>query len=482
MISSLHKIVSNAAIKWPRNIALIEDGRSITYKRLNDLVRSFAGELIRNGLRRGQRVGILSTNSINSCAMLFAISRAGGVAVPLNYTQDAADISAAAIDASMSSLYVGKAFEDKAGLANSAIRKMKAKKGQDAKPKDLALIVYTSGTTTAGALGVMLSNKNLISNAASVMKYAGLKGKDRIVCVLPLYYIYGLSLLLSHFLAGGTVILENRFMYPNVVLDVIEKYRATGFAGVSSHYAILLRGSNLKDRKLPYLKYFMQAGDAMPPSLTRELLETFPGKRLFLMYGQTEAGPRLTFLDPPLAKIKPGSVGRPVPGVEIKIVDETDRVCGVGEEGEIAARGDNIMLGYWNNKRQTEKVLKKGWLYTGDIGYRDEDGDISVVGRRRDFLKIGGHRVSPLEIERLVMGLDGIMEAAVVGVQDPIMGNRVKLVVSLMPHKKLDKEDIIKFCKRRLAPYKAPVEIAILKSMPKNDEGKIDKEALRVLC
>jgi len=163
-------------------------------------------------------------------------------------------------------------------------------RGPCVKGTDLSSIIYTSGTT-GDPLGVLLSHRNILSNSRSIVKYSGISGRDSVCCVLPFYYIYGLSLLFSHFMVGGTVVIENGFMYPNTVLDTIEKLQTTGFAGVSSHYAMLLGLSGLRTRRLPSLRYFMQAGDSMPPRTTRELIRLFPKKRLYLMYGLTEASP-----------------------------------------------------------------------------------------------------------------------------------------------------------------------------------------------
>ncbi len=491
MISCLHHLIFDAAIKWPKRIAMIEPGReNITYGQLNEKVNLLSHQILKIGLRKGERVGILSRNSIASVAVYFAISRAGGVVVPLNYTLDPLDILERTRDCAISAIYVGKGLElkarkviDKTRSTRFVIEEIKEEKGLGAKKfpivleNDLASIVYTSGTTRR-PLGVMLSHKNLISNTKSIVEYMNLKAKDRICCVLPFYYIYGLSLLLSHFLVGGAVIIDNRFMYPEAVLDAIDEYKATGFAGVSSHYAILLYKSNFAKRALRSLKYFMQAGDSMPQNITLKLITIFPNKKLYVMYGQTEASPRLTFLNPDLVKTKPNSIGRAIPGVRVKLINEKGKSCRAYEEGEITARGDNIMLEYWNNHRETKKVLKDGWLYTGDIAYKDKDGDLFIVGRKKNLMKIGGHRINPLEIERLIMEHGSVMEAAVVSVKDPLLGEKTRLFASSMPGKKIDKEDIMKFCKRRLPSYKVPREVVIVDSLPKNSLGKIDREAL----
>ena len=494
MISNLYHLVSNAAKKWPNNIALIEaeNGQSITYAKLDEKVKALSSQIIHKGLNRAERVGLLSRNSISYILAFFAISRAGGVIVPLNHELSASDLIRQSKDCAISALYASEPFIKKAkeicaktksirffikGIEESP-QCRKCKKVPKSKEKDPALIVYTSGTTRQ-PLGVMLSHRNIISNNKSIVKYTGISNAHKICCVLPFYYIYGLSLLCSHFLVGGTVILDNRFMYPSAVLDTIDRYKATGFAGVSSHYAILLYKSNIKRRTLPSLKYFMQAGDAMSPNITKELNEAFPDKKLYIMYGQTEASPRLTYLNPDLIKQKSNSIGKAIPGVEIKVVDIKGRECRSKDKGEIIARGNNIMLGYWNKDKETAKVIKKGWLYTGDIAFKDKDGDLFIVGRKKDFIKVGGNRVNLVEIENLAMRHEEVVEAAVIGIPDKILGEKIKLFIALTPDTKIRDDEILRFCKNKLPSYKMPVEIVILETMPKNSYGKTDKIKLR---
>ena len=277
------------------------------------------------------------------------------------------------------------------------------------------------------------------------------------------------------------MILDNRFIYPNLVLDTIEKFKATGFAGVPSHYAMLLNASDISDRKLQSLKYFLQAGDRMPEEVTGRILTLFPRKKIYLMYGQTEASPRLTYLDPKFAGRKPGSVGKAISGVKVKVVNGTGRTCRAREEGEIIAKGDNVMLGYWRNKRETAKVIKNGWLHTGDTGFTDEDGDLYITGRKRNFIKVGGHRVNPREIEDLVKRHINVTEAAVVDIPDGILGRKIKLFVASAHDNKLSVKDILRICMANLPIYKVPSKIVILKSIPTNNIGKIDRDALRAM-
>lgn len=491
MTSRIDELVSNSAGKYPDNAAIIDDGKSVTYKELDRRVSILSSCLIEKGLKKGDRVGMLSRNSASFAVVYFAVSRAGGASVLLNHLLDPSDIIKNALNCGISAIYIGKGLEER-GLAirdnlktlrfivedGASVRKERP--AATVSPNDLSLIIYTAGTTAAPA-GVMLSHKNLISNNASIVSYTGISEKDSIVCVLPFYYIFGLSVLLSHIMAGAKVIIENRFLYPNNVLDTIDKHQASGFAGVSSHYTILLYLSDLKTRKLPSLKYFMQAGDAMSPKETLELVRIFPDKRLFIMYGQTEASPRLSYLDPALVTRKPASVGRAMPGVELKVVNDSGRECAAAEPGEIIARGDNVMMGYLNDKKATAETIKNSWLYTGDIAYKDKDGDLFIVGRKKGFIKIGANRVNPAEIESVVLEDGRIMEAAAIDAEDPILGRRIRLFVTLVPGTKMTQAEITDICKRRLPSYKIPSKITILETMPKNGFGKVDEKKLRGL-
>ncbi len=475
----------------PRATSIIEagpDGNSATYRELARKVNERARKLSGLGFKKGERLGILSKNSVGFIEVFFAISRAGGVAVPLNYNLNSNEIMKIARHAGISGLYTGKGLEEKGISIAKAVRSIRfvlgAAKNSHAKAlphglreNDLAAIIYTSGTT-GEPLGVCLSHRNLISSARSITGYAHLRASDSVCCVLPFYYIYGLSLLLSHLFAGGAVLLDNRFMYPNTVLDSIEKYTVTGFAGVTSHYSILLDKTDFKNRRLRSLRYFMQAGDRMPEAMAQEIAAAFPRKEIYLMYGQTEASPRLTYLDPRSVRRKPGSIGKAVPGVELKIVDEDGQECAPGEEGEIIARGDNVMLGYWKNKRLTDKTLKKGWLYTGDIAYRDKNEYLFLIGRKKDFIKTAGHKVNPCKIADVILKHPDLLEAAVIGIPSRLLGATIKVFVVPRKGRNIKKAEVYKLCKRNLPIYSLPSNISIVTAIPKSALGKIDRERL----
>ncbi|MDD5040748.1 MAG: class I adenylate-forming enzyme family protein [Patescibacteria group bacterium] len=466
-----------------------ESGDKYTYSDIYSGSLAILGSIRAVGVGKNDRVGVFSQNSAAYVSALFGILMAGATAVPLNTLLPDDEISRMTLHCGLSAFLFQESQRERAGritlpdgcarIALDDIKDPSTRPGTDTiSETGTALIIYTSGTTRA-PLGVMLSHRNICSNTASIMEYTGIGPDDIMCCVLPFHYIYGLSLLFSHFMAGASLVIDNRFLYPNVVLDSIEDHGVTGFAGVSSHYAILLSNSDIRDRCLPSLRYFLQAGDSMHPDITRQMLDIFPEKKIFIMYGQTEASPRLTYLDPAKVARKPFSVGNAVPGVEVRIVDGEGRECPPGQEGEIVARGPGIMQGYWNASEETAKVLRDGWLHTGDMGIRDEEGDISIVGRGKAFLKVGANRINPFAIEHAIAGQPGIASAAVVDVPDRILGSRLVLFVEKENGASISENDIIAICRAKLPKYMVSSDIMVIGSMPKNDNMKIDRNKLR---
>ncbi len=297
------------------------------------------------------------------------------------------------------------------------------------------------------------------------------------IVILPFYYSYGISLITTHIKAGAALVIDNRFLYPNVILDTIEKEGVTGLAGVPSNFAILLRKSALRKYKLSKLRYVTQAGGALAPEMIKEFSGSFPKIKFYVMYGQTEATARLTYLAPELLNEKIGSIGKAIPGVEIDILNENGRKVKAGEIGEIVARGPNVMLGYWNSPEETRTVLRNKGLYTGDLARVDEEGFIYLVSRKKEMIKSGANRISPLEIEEAVCRMPGVLECAAVGVKDEILGEAIKLCV-VKNGRDISKDDILRFCKRNLSSYKVPKAVELVRSLPKTSTGKVKRAEL----
>ncbi len=253
-----------------------------------------------------------------------------------------------------------------------------------------AEIIFTSGST-GKPKGVMISHKNLIANTGSIVEYLKLIRDDRMLVVLPFYYCYGLSLLHTHLRVGGSIVFNNSFIFLGKVIKDLLEYKCTGFAGVPSHFQILLRKSDsFKKTKFPDLKYVTQAGGKLAPIFIDEFRESHPEVKFIVMYGQTEATARLSWLPPELYEKKKGSMGKGIPGVELKVVNENGEKIKPGETGEVIARGDNIMMGYFADEEGTKNAIRNGWLYTGDLGTVDEDGYIYLTARSKEIIKSQG--------------------------------------------------------------------------------------------
>jgi acyl-CoA synthetase (AMP-forming)/AMP-acid ligase II len=345
---------------------------------------------------------------------------------------------------------------------------------------DLAAIIYTSGSTGAPR-GVMLTHLNIRANTQSIVAYLRLQETDRVIVVLPFHYVYGLSLLHTHVAVGGAVVIENRSAFPNVTLRTMRQQEVTGLAGVPSTFALLLHRSSIASASLPALRYVTQAGGPMPPAMIREWRRVLPHVPFFVMYGATEASARLSYLEPGQLERRLGSIGRAIPNVELRLLNQHNVEVGAGEVGEIVARGSNISTGYWNAPEETRQVFGPEGYHTGDLARADEDGYLYIVGRTRDMLKVGAHRVGAREIEDVLHEHEHVHEAAVVGTPHDLLGETPVAFVSLRQRHLVAEDAIRGFCASRLADYKVPERVVILDDLPKSAAGKIDKRALRAL-
>jgi acyl-CoA synthetase (AMP-forming)/AMP-acid ligase II len=511
----LHTLLSQRAQDAPDTIAVIQGQRRVTYGELEQHASRVASFLVRNGTRKGDRIGILSRNSPEYIAAYLGAHRAGGIAVDINFQDSAREIKTIINHCAITTLIAENSFTDAVAGAVKDAPSMKtlisierrARACGVARQKlpapveyavlgdiigdaqetytapelgahDIASIIYTSGTT-GKPKGVMLSHENIMANARSIVEYLRLREDDKVMVVLPFCYSYGKSLFTTHLLAGGTVVLENSFMYPNVVFDTMVKEEVTGFAGVPSTFAIMLNRSNFRNYRFPKLRYMTQAGGAMPPQHARQLTQLLPETKIYIMYGQTEATARLTYLEPDELQKRSGSIGKPIPGVEIEVVQSTGTPAAAGQEGEIVARGKNIMAGYWNDPEETKKVLKEGRLYTGDLGRMDEDGFLYIVGRRSDIIKSGAHRISPKEIEEVIHEMDEVHEVSVVGAPDNILGESIRAVVVLKEGRALDVHQVQRHCQTKLALFKIPKEVLFVEALPKTSSGKVMRFLLK---
>jgi long-chain acyl-CoA synthetase len=337
----------------------------------------------------------------------------------------------------------------------------------------MAEILFTSGSSSLPK-GVMLSHNNIIANTGSIVQYLDLSDKDIMMVILPFYYCYGLSLLHTHIRAGGSLVLNNNFIFLGSTFQDLNRYRCTGFAGVPSHFQIMLKNSEeFKKTTFPYLRYVTQAGGQLPNLFINEFNLIFPNICFVVMYGQTEATARLSYLPPAMLKKKMGSVGKGIPGVELKVVNDSGNPIVPGERGEIIARGDNIMIGYFDDPRMTSDTIRDGWLYTGDLATVDDEGYLYIIGRKKEMIKVGGYRISPREIEEVILGMKGVVDCSAEGTSDPLNGEAIKVTVFLNQYgSSLSVEDIKSFCAAKLQIFKVPKEVILKDTIQLSPTGK----------
>ena len=508
MTGLVQDLLERSVDRDPGRPAAWHKGEWLAYGELEDRANRLAGFLIGAGLTPGTRVAVLLENGFAFLAAHFAVAKAGCVNLPVNTEVTADGLAFLLSDCGAEALVLGQTHVRLLAKLPSApslrlviwvgdavpaepgapwarhLTLAEAAGAPAARPAprrsetDLASLVYTSGST-GRPKGVMLTHRNLMSNTESIASYLALGPEDRVLVVLPFHYVYGQSLFYTHFRRGGSVLIDNRFAYPNTVLDTMAAQVATGFAGVPSTFVILLEKSTLSKRSFPALRYVTQAGGHLSSAWQAKTAEAFKPARFFVMYGATEAAPRLTYLDPDRLSDKAGSIGKAIPGVEVFVADEAGNRLPTGSLGEIAARGPNIMAGYWGDPQGTAEVLRHGLYFTGDLGKEDEEGFLFIAGRSREFIKVGGNRVGAKEIEDAILEWEGALEAAVIGVEDPLMGEVPKAFVVLRQAEQEGGLDTLKaFLKARIPAYKQPKYYQTLASLPKNGAGKVMKTQL----
>lgn len=491
----VHGFLEHSAGSWPGKTALVHGDQRLSYGELLIRAERVCQWLLRQGLGKGDRVALLTDQPAEYIAGYFGVLAAGGIVVGLNTQTSERSLVSVLSDCGASVLLSQQRFAkyqavfdelpllrhvvlDTAALWQDEQSGMSLP-GPAMTPEDIGQIIYTSGTT-GSPKGVMLRHRNLVANTRSTISYLGLSERDTIMAILPFFYSYGNSVLLSHIAVGGTLVVNQSFLYPKVILDQMIEEKVTGLSGVPSTFAILLNRSPVREYRFPCLRYLTQAGAAMAPALAQRLSDVFPGVAIYIMYGQTEAAPRLSYLEPGRLVDKAGSVGKAIPGVVLEVCRLDGSPVAVGEVGEIVASGDNIMAGYWRRPDETAKVLINGKLWTGDFARIDEDGFLYIVGRKSAMIKSGSHRIAPKEIEEVIMECAGIHEVAVVGVPDEILGEKIVAFAVLEQNARISGKELILYCRRQLPAFKVPQHVVFLDELPKTDTGKIKTTLLHL--
>jgi acyl-CoA synthetase (AMP-forming)/AMP-acid ligase II len=341
---------------------------------------------------------------------------------------------------------------------------------------DLAVLMPTSGSTGVPRL-VMVSHGNLIANTEAIIRSQHLRSDERALLIMPISYCYGASILHTHLYQGGGVVFDSRFMFPDKVLEAINAFQCTTFAGVPTVYNILLKRSHLRTIPLPGLRRFLQAGGALTKESIRELRAIVPTADWYTMYGQTEATARISCLPPDRLDEKLGSAGLPLDNVEVRIANDEGQECPIGETGQIQVRGPSICTGYLDEADATREKFADGWLKTGDLAFRDNDGFLWITGRASEFIKIRGWRVSFAEVEARVATVPGVDECAALGVPHAEAGEALALFVVAQN----GASGLVESVQRALLPQWTCAAIKVLAELPRTTNGKIARTQLHTL-
>lgn len=441
----------------------------ILYDELYENSLKIAGFLSKN-VGSGKNVIVISQNNVFFITVYLGVLKSGNICIPLNFAIEQDNLDHILELTSCDYVFTSKAIQNKLSFGDginihdeNIFGKILSGKhviaiDKNFKENNLAEIIFTSGST-GEPKGVMISHKNIMANTDSIIRYLKLTSDDTICCVLPFYYCYGLSLLHTHLKVGGSIVLNNSFMFLGTVIDDMLNYKCTGFAGVPSHFQMLLKKStSFKNTEFPQLRYVTQAGGKLHNVFIEEFVTSFPNIDFFVMYGQTEATARLSYLEPHRVIEKLGSIGKAIPDVELKVVDNAGTEVGINIIGELVAHGDNVMLGYYKDENATKDTLKDGWLYTGDIAKKDNEGYFYITARKKEIIKVGGRRVSPKEIEEVILKVPDVVDCTIEGVDDDLLGESLKalIVIEDLNNKADIKEIILKTCRENLALFKIP--------------------------
>jgi len=506
----VERFLEASAARLPDKVALVCEGQRVTFAELDTQATRFAAALQRVGVGRGDRVVIHLENSTAAVVAIFGTLKAGAAFVVVNPTTKPVKLAYILRDAGAVVLVADARRQGPLAEALAAAPPLKgivlagtAAQGpvEDAAnalwfdaivstpappptpPRqiniDLAALVYTSGST-GGPKGVMLTHLNITSAARSITTYLGNTEDDVLLNVLPLSFDYGLYQVLMAFRKGARVVLGRTFTYPMTVLELLRTERATGFPIVPTISALLVQ-LDLTRYPLPDLRYVTNTGAALPTAHITALRAWLPHVRLFSMYGLTECK-RVAYLPPEEIDRRPTSVGKAMPNVEVTLVDEHGQPTTSGV-GELVVRGSNVMSGYWNRPDETGKVLRPGpfgqrVLYSGDIFRTDEDGFLYFVSRKDDVIKSRGEKVSPREVENVIYDLAGVVEAAVIGEADDLLGQAVSAYIVKGDGVELTAQDVFRHCARFLEDFMIPRRVEFLDEMPRTATGKIDRRAL----
>ncbi|MEM7785791.1 MAG: AMP-binding protein, partial [Planctomycetota bacterium] len=486
---------------FPDRTALVFEDQHVSYRELNNATALAALVLRDAGVQSGDRVALMLPNAPCFPIWYYAALRIGGIAVSISTRLSASEVEFVASDCEPKVFIANEdaisvignpnpqsvskclGVDEFSGLPNGLNEWGNANDFQpdqcwDANPEDPALILYTSGTT-GFPKGATLSHGNVRSNVHAFNHLCNMRPDDSVLLAVPLFHCFGQNALLNSVLnVGGKLVLQSRFDL-NYSKDLIQQHAVNQLYGVPMMFGLLHESCSVEE--LGTVDYCFSAAATLPNQIEDAWFDKF-GIPIHQGYGLTETSPFATYNH--RLKFRSGSIGTPIDSVEIKVVDvETGHRCNVGRLGEIAIKGPNVMLGYWNRPDETEQAIRDGWFYSGDIGRLDEDGYLFIVDRVKDMITVGGLKVFPAEVERVLLDSPIIRQVAVIGVPDSVFGEQVIAYVVLTEDAPDSAITLVEqYAKQFLGNYKLPRRIVLVEELPRNASGKILKTKLREMA
>jgi long-chain acyl-CoA synthetase len=486
---SIPKLLQQRASAAPDKVFLLSeaDKRQFTYSEFEQAVARAAGMLAAHDIGKGDVVSLLLPNSVEYIIAYFACWQLGALAGPVNGHLKTQEIEYVVSNSESKLMLVNSEFLSKVEAIEvprvvfdderEASHGFNGQSTDNLTEGDEAIIIYTSGTT-GKPKGCLLTHGNVIANARQISSWLGFTEEDRLLTIMPLFHMNAVSVTtMSALYAGGSTVVSPRFSASRF-WQIISEYQITSFGSVATMLSMLLSTypeGVPEGLKTDQLRFAMCGSAPVPAEILRRFEETF-NCLVVEGYGLSESTCRSTF-NPPDERRRPGSCGLAI-GNEMRVVDEEDRDVPDGELGEIVLRGENILKGYFKNEAATATAFRNGWFHTGDIGYRDADGFYYIVDRKSDMIIRGGENIYPREIDEVLYQHPKVASAAVIGVPDQLYGEEVAAVVVLKPGAKISEEEVIEFCKARLADYKCPKTVRFMDDIPKGPTGKLLKREL----
>ncbi len=508
------EFLSIATAICPDKEAIVFEGKRYTFRQLDERVNRLGNALLKLGVRKGDRVAMMQVNTNQCIEAYFATARIGGIYVPLNFRAKANELLYMLNTAEANTLFIGERYIDLVNSIKPDLSSVKNFISLDAKhggmlyyedliasspadeilteigDNDTTILMYTAGTT-GFPKGVMLTHQSFAVYVLENVSPPDPETVEKNILTVPLYHVAGTQAVMSAIYGGRTLVIERQFE-PEEWMTLVEKERVDRAMMVPTMLKQLMDHPNFSKHDLSSLKVITYGAAPMPLEIIRKALDVFPGVSFINAFGQTETAATVTALtaedhvisgspEDREKKLKRlSSIGKPLPDVELKIVDEEGKTLPPGEVGEILVRGPRVMSGYWKDKEKTEQTIdKEGWVHTGDIAYMDEDGYIFLAGRATDMIKRGGELISPEELEMVLHSHPKVEEAAVIGVPDEEWGEVPKAVVVLKRGEKATPEELMEYCRAKLASFKRPRSVVFVDELPRNPMGKVLKRVLR---